>query len=553
MAAPPVIDPLAELRAAVIGATEALEGSPGEKLSLDRPPRPEHGDYSTNAAMLLAPAAGAPPREVAERLRSELDRTLAGRAERIEVAGPGFLNVFLSDRWHREAIAALLAAGDRLGAPAATGGERILVEFVSANPTGPVTAASGRGAAYGDALSRMLAHSGHTVQREYYLNDAGTQVELFARSVAARMAGEEPPEDGYAGVYVVELAEELAAAGMTADDLETLATAATEAMQARIEATLERFGVHYDTWSSERRLRESGAVERALEELRSRGHVYEHDGAVWLRTTAFGDDKDRVLVRADGEPTYFGPDIAYHLDKLERGHERLINVLGADHHGYVPRMRAAISALGFDPDRFEAAIMQMVNVVEAGERKRMGKRSGDFVTLDELIDDIGVDATRFFMLQRSHDSPIDIDLELARATSQENPVYYVQYAHARIASILRKAVDEGVVGSEDEAAEVAAGEAALGAGAELAERHLIQRLLELPGEVDQAARRRSPHRLCAYAMATAADFHAFYRDARVVGAEGEGAEAARLGVCVATKRTIATTLALLGVSAPERM
>ena len=553
MAAPPVIDPLAELRAAVIGATEALEGSPGEKLSLDRPPRPEHGDYSTNAAMLLAPAAGAPPREVAERLRSELDRTLAGRAERIEVAGPGFLNVFLSDRWHREAIAALLAAGDRLGAPAATGGERILVEFVSANPTGPVTAASGRGAAYGDALSRMLAHSGHTVQREYYLNDAGTQVELFARSVAARMAGEEPPEDGYAGDYVVELAEELAAAGMTADDLETLATAATEAMQARIEATLERFGVHYDTWSSERRLRESGAVERALEELRSRGHVYEHDGAVWLRTTAFGDDKDRVLVRADGEPTYFGPDIAYHLDKLERGHERLINVLGADHHGYVPRMRAAISALGFDPDRFEAAIMQMVNVVEAGERKRMGKRSGDFVTLDELIDDIGVDATRFFMLQRSHDSPIDIDLELARATSQENPVYYVQYAHARIASILRKAVDEGVVGSEDEAAEVAAGEAALGAGAELAERHLIQRLLELPGEVDQAARRRSPHRLCAYAMATAADFHAFYRDARVVGAEGEGAEAARLGVCVATKRTIATTLALLGVSAPERM
>jgi len=553
VAAPPVIDPLAELRAAVIGATEALEGSPGEKLSLDRPPRPEHGDYSTNAAMLLAPAAGAPPREVAERLRSELDRTLAGRAERIEVAGPGFLNVFLSDRWHREAIAALLAAGDRLGAPAATGGERILVEFVSANPTGPVTAASGRGAAYGDALSRMLAHSGHTVQREYYLNDAGTQVELFARSVAARMAGEEPPEDGYAGAYVVELAEELAAAGMTADDLETLATAATEAMQARIEATLEGFGVHYDTWSSERRLRESGAVERALEELRSRGHVYEHDGAVWLRTTAFGDDKDRVLVRADGEPTYFGPDIAYHLDKLERGHERLINVLGADHHGYVPRMRAAISALGFDPDRFEAAIMQMVNVVEAGERKRMGKRSGDFVTLDELIDDIGVDATRFFMLQRSHDSPIDIDLELARATSQENPVYYVQYAHARIASILRKAVDEGVVGSEDEAAEVAAGEAALGAGAELAERHLIQRLLELPGEVDQAAGRRSPHRLCAYAMATAADFHAFYRDARVVGAEGEGAEAARLGVCVATKRTIATTLALLGVSAPERM
>ncbi len=551
MAISPVTDPLSELRAAVLGAAAAIGGDPGPKLSLERPPKAELGDYSTNAALLLAPTAGAPPREVAERLRVELERRLAGSVERIEVAGPGFLNLFFADPWYRAAAAGLLAAGERLGASVAEQPERIMVEFVSANPTGPVTAASGRGAAYGDALARLFERTGQTVEREYYVNDAGTQVRLFAASVAARMRGTELPEDGYAGDYVAELAAELES-GSDPADLEALEVAATDAMRNRIEATLERFGVHYDTWSSERSLRDSGAVERAIEQLRERGHVYDSDGAVWLRTTEFGDDKDRVLIRADGEPTYFAPDIAYHLDKLERGHDRLINVLGADHHGYVPRMRAALGALGFEPDRFEAQIMQLVNIVEGGERKRMGKRSGEFVTLDELIDDIGVDATRFFMLQRSSDTPIDIDLELARSTSQENPVYYVQYAHARVASILRKAADEGVARSEEE---IAANAAATGAeaAAEPAERALVRRLLELGGEVSEAAKRRAPHRLCAYAMATAADFHAFYRDCRVVGAPEPGAEAARLGLCVATKRTIATTLGLLGVSAPERM
>jgi arginyl-tRNA synthetase len=277
--------------------------------------------------------------------------------------------------------------------------------------------------------------------------------------------------------------------------------------------------------------------------------VYESDGAVWLRTTSFGDDKDRVLVRNDGEPTYFGPDIAYHRDKVERGFDHLINVLGADHHGYVPRMRAALAALGVDPDRFEATIMQMVNIVEGGERARMSKRKGDFVTLDELIDDIGADATRFFMLQRSHDTTIDIDLELARRASQDNPVFYVQYAHARIASILRKAAADGV-DVDPEASGMP--EAGLKAACEPAERLLVRRLLELPGEVRTAADRRAPHRLCAYGMATAADFHAFYRDCRVVGAE-EDLEVARLALCVAAKRTIATTLRLIGVSVPDRM
>ncbi|MDX6581344.1 MAG: arginyl-tRNA synthetase [Solirubrobacterales bacterium] len=534
----------------MIEAAAALHGEAGDRLTLERPPKPELGDYSTNAAMLLAPLAGAPPREVAERLREELGSSLGAGAERIEVAGPGFVNLFLSDRWHREA-AAVLAAG---GAPApAAVAERVLVEFVSANPTGPVTAASARGAAYGDALARLLEAVGDQVEREYYVNDAGTQVRLFAESVAARMHGDDPPEDGYGGEYVAELAAELAGAGVEPGDLDALAVLATEAMRARIESTLELFGVHYDTWTSERSLREAGAVERALDVLRAGGHVYESEGAVWLRTTEFGDDKDRVLVRADGEPTYFAPDIAYHLDKIERDHQRLINVLGADHHGYLARMRAALAALEIDPDRFEAPIMQMVSIVEGGERRRMGKRRGDFVTLDELIADIGVDATRFFMLQRSHETTIDIDLELARSTSQDNPVYYVQYAHARIASILRKATEEGAAGSEEQIAEHAAGSEALAAAAEPSERALVRRLLELPAEIEVAAERRAPHRLCAYATATAADFHGFYRDCRVVGAEEPGAEAARLGLCLATQRTIASTLELLGISAPERM
>ncbi len=527
-------------------------GDPGAKLGLERPPKPELGDYSTNAAMLLAPIAGTSPREVAERLREELTAGLGSSVERIEVAGPGFLNVFLSDRWHREATAGLLAAADALGTPTRAESERILVEFVSANPTGPVTVASGRGAAYGDALARIFERAGDAVEREYYINDAGTQTRLFAASIAARMRGEEPPEGGYTGDYVTELAGELAAEGASADDLEGLELLGVAAMRERIQRTLLDFGVEFDTWSSERALREAGAVEHTLDRLRERGHVYEHDGAVWLRTTDFGDDKDRVLIRKDGEPTYFAPDIAYHLDKLERGWEHLINVLGADHHGYVPRMRSALAALGFDPERFEAAIMQMVSVVEGGERSRMSKRKGDFVTLEELVSDIGVDAARFFMLQRSSDTAIDIDLELARSASQDNPVYYVQYAHARIASILRKASDEGVATDEEAAAEAAGADASLAAVAEPSERALVRRLLELPAEVALAAERRAPHRLCSYASATAADFHSFYRDCRVVGAEPE-IEAARLGLCVATKRTIAVTLELLGVTAPERM
>jgi len=551
-------DPLDSLRASVTRVAEALAAGAAARLTLERPPKAELGDYSTNAAMLLAPSVGTAPRDVAERLRGGLESELGPAAERIEVAGPGFLNLRLSDRWHREAVASMLAAGERLGSRTPERAERVLVEFVSANPTGPVTAASGRGAAFGDSLARLLALAGHEVEREYYLNDVGSQVRLFAESIAARMRGQDPPEEGYSGGYVSELAAQLADEGLDADDLDAIARRATAAMQARVEATLERFGVRYDTWFSERSLHEAGRIEAVVELLREGGHVYEREGATWFRSSALGDDKDRVLVRADGEPTYFAADVAYHRDKLERGIERMIDPLGADHHGYVPRMRAAIEALGGDPECYEAPIMQLVSIVEGGQRARMSKRRGEFVTLDELIEDIGVDAARFFMLGRSHDTTLDLDLELARRASQENPVYYVQYAHARIASILRKAAAEGAAPSGGEGADeaaiaaAAAGDPALLARAEPSERALVRRLLELPGEVALAAERRAPHRICAYAMATAADFHAFYRDCRVIGA-GEGTEAARLGLAVAAKRALSRAVSLVGVSAPERM
>jgi arginyl-tRNA synthetase len=554
-------DPLEELRATIRSAANALRDGSSETNgpTLERPPKRELGDYSTNAAMLLAPARGQAPREIAELLRQELGTRLGERAERIEVAGPGFVNVFLADRWYRESLAALLEEGEGFGAGAPERPERVLVEFVSANPTGPLTVASGRGAAYGDSLARLLDFAGDAVTREYYLNDTGGQVRRFAESIAARMEGRDPPEDGYRGEYVSELAVELAAAGADASDLDDLARRGIEAMRVRIEATLTRFGIRFDVWSSERALQEAGEVEAAIEALRKRGHVYESEGAVWLRTTEFGDDKDRVLLRSDGQPTYFASDIAYHHDKLKRGAERLIDPLGSDHHGYVPRMRAAIEALGGDPERFEAPMIQFVHLVEGGARAQMSKRKGEFVTLDELIEDVGTDAARFFMLQRSHETTVDLDLELARSQSQDNPVYYVQYAHARIASILRKAVAEGSTkaagdGRADEAALAAAAgdEAALVTGAEPSERALVQRLLEFPGEADAATRRRAPHRLAAYATATAADFHAFYRDCQVVGAP-DGLEAPRLGLCVAARRVIARSLDLLGVSAPERM
>jgi arginyl-tRNA synthetase len=550
-------DSIAVLRGAVEGAARTLhEADPTEpRPTLERPPKPTLGDYSSNAAMLLARHLSDNPRTVAERLRGELeaDPALAPDLKRIEVAGPGFVNFFLADSWYLRALGGLLEAGENLGPAPVSSPEKVLVEFVSANPTGPIHVGTGRHAAYGDSLVRLLEAAGHEVEREYYVNDAGSQISRFADSIAARMEGEEPPEDGYAGEYVTEIAEQLRSEGVDPADRKTVGIRGIELVLDGVRVTLERFGVRFDNWFSERSLYAEGEVETALAELEKRGHTYRSEDALWLRTTAFDDDKDRVLIRSNGDATYLTPDIAYHWDKLQRGFDRLIDVLGADHHGYVARIRAAIEALGGEPEAFEALIMSLVHVVEAGERAQMSKRSGDFVTLDELLDDIGVDASRWFMLWRSHETTVDLDLELARSQSSENPVYYVQYAHARIASILRKAGREAEPTIGEEAEPGAVAEANGRPPLEESEKVLVKRLLEFPEEVRVAAQRRAPHRICAYSTAVAADFHAFYRDCQVVGAEGEGVEASRLALILATKRTIAAALGLLGISAPERM
>jgi len=554
--------PLDGLRGAVLGAAEELAGAisdaaPGAvggdrgSITLERPRRAEFGDYSTNAALLLAPGLGASPREIAERLGSALQARLGASLERFEVAGPGFLNLFLADSWLTNALAQTLAAGDALGAGAAAEPEHILVEFVSANPTGPMHVGHARNAAYGDALARMLGFRGHRVEREFYVNDAGSQVRKLGESIRALARGESLPEDGYKGDYVVVLASKLAnAATMEPPEL---GRAAVAVMVAQMQTSLAAFGVEgFDRWAYESALHEGdpSPVAHTLTLLEQHGHTYESEGALWLRTTDFGDDKDRVLVRSSGEHTYFASDIAYHQDKRERGFDRQIDVWGADHHGYVLRMKAAYQALGGDPAELELLIMQLVHLLRSGERSQMSKRAGEFVTLDELVAEIGTDAARWYLLARSHDTTVDLDLDLARRQSRDNPVYYVQYSHARIASMLARAGVERV--SAATAAVLAAGEDEREPLRE-SERALVEQLLAFPAELAEAVERRAPHRIAAYALELAQVFTTFYEDCRVLGAEPDSVEAQRIALCVASRRTIARSLDLLGVSAPEQM
>ena len=531
----PPTDPITALRSAISAAAESIGGR-AVPAKLERPPKPDFGDYSTNAAMLLAPVIGEPPRAIAERLGEALREQLGESVERVEVAGPGFLNLFMAEPWYREAVAKMYEAGKAWGGGRAESPERVLVEFVSANPTGPITVASARHAAVGDAIARVLEFAGNDVQREYYVNDVGTQVERFVESIKARARGEEPPEDGYRGDYVKDIASRIP--GAADADPQEVAREGIRLMIESVGATLDRFRVHMDTFFSEASLHQSGAVDAAHAQLRDSGLLYTSDDAEWFRTTTLGDDKDRVLRRSSGEITYFGSDIAYHRDKLARKYERAINLLGADHHGYIGRIRAAWQALGGDPERFEVIIMQLVNLLEGGRQTQMSKRQGQFVTLDDLIDDIGVDAARFFLLMRSSDTTLDLDLTLAREQSQDNPVYYVQYAHARIASILRRA-------EADPDASAAATE-------ELhpSARALVKTLLEYPEEIDSAADLRAPHRLTTYARELASQFSAFYRDVKVVGTPEE---AFRLALSLQTQSVLARSLELLGVSAPEEM
>jgi arginyl-tRNA synthetase len=541
---------LAGLAATVRSAAHAVRGGAGEpsaQVRLERSKREDQGDYSTNAAMLLAPVLSAPPRQIAERIGAELESALRGNLDHWEVAGPGFLNLFMSDAWLRRALWSVLDAGDRFGAGGARPAQRILIEFVSANPTGPLVAASGRHAAYGDALARILEHHGHSLSREYYFNDAGGQIRLLGESVKARARGEEVPEGGYQGEYVAELAA--AIPGAADDDPANIAARAVEILLAQIKDTLARYGVRFDRFFSERTLHEGSPSEldQALARLDEAGHMYRSDGARWLRTTTFGDDKDRVVVRSNGEPTYLAADIAYLQNKRERGFERLLLPVGSDHHAYARELKAVMAALGGDPNTLDVPLVQFVHLVSGGQTFAMSKRRGDFVTLDDLLDVIGVDATRFFMLQRSHDRTLDLDVDLARSQSRENPVYYVQYAHARIASMLRRL-------PEDRVQAAVAAISTWGDGKiHPAERRLIKKLVAFPAEIAEAAERLAPHRIAGYALELAQDFTTFYEQCKVIGATPAEVESFRIALSRGAQRTIAIALGLLGVSAPESM
>ncbi|MGA2470129.1 MAG: arginine--tRNA ligase [Solirubrobacteraceae bacterium] len=537
--------PLEQLHDVVRDVAASLvdgDRSVASAVKLERPPRPELGDYATNAALLLAPRLGCSPRAVAEQLAGQLSGRLGDGLARTEIAGPGFVNLFLSDAWLANALSGALAAGDRFGAPDTAEASRINIEFVSANPTGPLHIGHARGAAYGDALARLLTFRGFDVTREFYINDHGSQVRKLGESVRALALGEPVAPDGYHGDYVATLVPAERAREL---DIDELAQEALAACLAQIRASLEGFGVSFDVWFSERSLHESGAIERVLAKLAEAGESYEADGALWLRTTDHGDDKDRVLVRAGGEPTYFGSDIGYLEEKLARGFDRLIYVWGSDHHGYAGRMKAALESLGGDPANLELIALQFVHLLGGGARIAMSKREGEYVTLDDLVEQIGVDAARYFLLARSHDTTVELDRDLAVRKSADNPVYYVQYAHARIASVLSRLDAARVAQALAEIAPVEPLHAS--------ERALIKRLLGFPDDLAEAAERRAPHRIASSVLEIAQEFTAFYRDCHVVGVQPRATESLRIALAFAAQRTIATGLWLLGVSAPESM
>ncbi len=547
---------------------------------LERPKQAEHGDLACNIAMQLAKKLKTNPRQLAERLIEALRAQPAfaeGYVSSVEIAGAGFINLRLSPKTKQAVVARVLAEGLAFGRAAPTG-KKVQVEFVSANPTGPLHVGHGRGAAYGASLSNLLAFCGDEVQREFYINDAGRQMDILAASVWLRYleslgASVAFPEDGYRADYVRTIAADLAkthgkrferdtatlpqatsaedadtaldalinhAKAMLAADWREVHRFALDAMLADQRDDLGAFGVVYDRWFSEQSLHDSGDIERAMKVLEARGHLLEKDGALWFRSTAFGDEKDRVVRRENGALTYFASDIAYHLDKFERGYDRMINVWGADHHGYIPRVKGALTALGLDADRLVVSLVQFAVLYRNGEKVAMGKRSGDFVTLRDLRTEVGNDAARFFYVLRKSDQHLDFDLDLAKSQSNENPVYYIQYAHARVCSVFTQA------GAE------AAKDADTGLLANPRELVLMQRLGEFPEIVQAAARDLAPHAVAFYLRDLAADFHSYYNAERIL-VEDASLSKARLALCAATRQVLASGLALLGVSAPERM
>jgi arginyl-tRNA synthetase len=530
-----------ELTDALRTALVAVGVEPPAEIRLERPARREHGDWSSNVALASAKAAGRNPRELGRAVVDRLNAHLPTHVTRAELAGPGFVNLHLADSWLHEVLVEVVESGpDGWARPDVGGGRRVNVEFVSANPTGPVHAGHARGACYGDAVARMLERTGHVVHREFYINDRGAQLAAFGASIAARAAGQAPPEDGYHGGYIAEWAEALG----EDEDPSEFGYARALADQREV---LGRLGVVFDTWTSERALVASGAMEATLADLRSRGEVYDEDGAVWLRTSNHGDDKDRVLVRSDGEPTYFLPDIAYHRDKFARGWQLLIDVWGADHHGYVARMRAALQILGHDPAEFEVQITQLVKLERGGEEVKISKRTGDIIELRELLDEVGADAVRLTYLLQSIDSRQTVDLGVLVEESMDNPVYYVQMAHARLAGIVRRAGEAGVVRSPLASVDLPQ----LGHEREL---DLLRCLAELPDVLAVAVADRAPHRVTTWVRELAGAVHRFYHDCYVVAPSvPPELTQARLWLVEAARVGLVVGLDLLGVHAPDRM
>lgn len=522
---------------------------------LETPRLKEHGDFATNLAMQLTKIAKQPPRQIAQAIVEHLDTSKA-RVSQVEIAGPGFINFRMDKTYLLDIIPEILRAGREYGSSDHGGGRRINIEFVSANPTGDLHVGHARNAAVGDSLSRIMAKAGYAVHREYYINDAGNQINNLALSLEARylqaLGQDAPmPEDGYHGADIIAMGKELANREgakyvelSPAERLQVMRQYALEQEVNKLRRDLADFGVEFDTWFSETSLYEAGKPEAALEYLDQQGKTYREDGAVWFRACEFGDDKDRVLVKHDGSYTYLLPDIAYHRDKLERGFETLINVWGADHHGYIPRLHAALKALGYEPDRLQILIIQMVNLFQAGEKVKMSKRTGKAVTLRDLMEEVGTDAARYFLTMLSADSPLDFDLDLAVSKSNDNPVYYVQYAHARLCSMEENAREAGLTLDED-----------LDLSPLTLEREydILRHLGEFPAVVAEAAERLIPHRVVTYVFELASQLHSYYNAQRVIDPDDLAASKARLALMKAVRITVANALDLIGVTAPEKM
>ena len=540
--------------AAAIEKAGLVEAGTELNIHLETPKDKANGDFATNIAMQLTKLAKKPPRAIAESILENID-TAGTDIEKIDIAGPGFMNITVRKDFLAGVVKAAFEQGENYGRSTAGAGEKVQVEFVSANPTGDLHLGHARGASVGDSLCNVMDFAGFDVSREYYINDAGNQINNLAYSLEARYKqalgmDAEMPEDGYHGPDIIEiagkLAEEFGASILEKSEEERFKFFRQHGLKlelAKLQNDLKNFRVEFDVWYSETSLYENGKVEVALDKLRANGHVFEQDGATWFRSTTFGDDKDRVLIKNDGSYTYLTPDISYHEDKLQRGFTKLINIWGADHHGYIPRMKAAIEALGYDRGTLEVDIIQMVQLYKNGEKFKMSKRTGNAVTMRELVEEVGLDAVRYFFVKTAGDSHMDFDLDLAVSQSNENPVYYAQYAHARISSILRSANEQGFEASLENLSLLTAEK----------EEEVLKKVGAFPQIVADAAKHRTPHRIANYIQDLAASFHSFYNAEKVINQDNKELTEARLALITAVKTTLANALKLIGVSAPEKM